>query len=104
MTGTLALAMLAAPALAQDDSGDAAPPVASETGASGREVYTPADFARFAPRTAPDAWSFVWGTGLSGVLLVASRQLIVLLVGFSGALAWEAMHGYAIATWIRTRS
>ncbi len=55
MTATaLALAMLGSPALAQDNSGDAAPPSASETGASGREVYTPADFARFAPRNALD--------------------------------------------------
>ena len=50
----LALAILASPAHAQDDSGDAAPPVAAEAGASGREVYTPADFARFAPRNALD--------------------------------------------------
>lgn len=50
----LALVILASPAHAQDDSGDAAPPVAAEAGASGREVYTPADFARFAPRNALD--------------------------------------------------
>src|SRR5690606_11183771 len=50
----LALAMLASPAHAQDDSGAAAPPMPAEAGASGREVYTPADFARFAPRNALD--------------------------------------------------
>ena len=50
----LALAILAAPALAQEETGDAAPPAATESGTSGREVYTPADFARFAPRNALD--------------------------------------------------
>lgn len=50
----VALALLAAPALAQDDSGDAAPPVAAESGVPGREIYTAADFARFAPRNALD--------------------------------------------------
>ena len=47
-----AIAALApAPSLAQD-SGDEPPPVAVETKAG--EVYTPADFARFAPRNALD--------------------------------------------------
>src|SRR5687767_11246740 len=55
-TTTAALALLAAlpvPALAQEESGDAPPPVATETLQS-RDVYTPADFARFAPRNALD--------------------------------------------------
>jgi hypothetical protein len=64
-TTTAVLALLAAlpvPALAQEesaeapppeDSGDAPPPVATETLQS-RDVYTPADFARFAPRNALD--------------------------------------------------
>jgi O-antigen/teichoic acid export membrane protein len=47
------------------------------------------------PRAEKGAWSFVWGTGLSGTLLVASRQLIVLLVG---ALGGPAMAGiYRVA-------
>ena len=53
-TATLALlGAMPAPLLAQDDSGDAPPPVATET-LEAREVYTPADFARFAPRNALD--------------------------------------------------
>src|SRR5688500_18054854 len=55
-TTTAALAVLAAmptSALAQEESGDAPPPVATETLES-RDVYTPADFARFAPRNALD--------------------------------------------------
>src|SRR5687767_2139952 len=55
-TSTAALALLAAlpvPALAQEDSGDAPPPVAPET-LQARSSYTPADFARFAPRNALD--------------------------------------------------
>src|SRR5688500_59083 len=55
-TTTAALALLAAvpaPALAQEESGDAPPPVATETLES-RELYTPGDFARFAPRNALD--------------------------------------------------
>jgi O-antigen/teichoic acid export membrane protein len=39
---------------------------------------------RHLPRAEKDAWRFVWGTGLSGALLIASRQLIVLLVGALG--------------------
>ena len=49
-TSTAALAIMAAlpvPALAQEESGDAPPPVATET-LQAREVYTPGDFARFA--------------------------------------------------------
>ena len=55
-TSTAALAIMAAlpvPALAQEESGDAPPPVATET-LQAREVYTPGDFARFAPRNALD--------------------------------------------------
>src|SRR5688572_27239594 len=58
-TTTAALALLAAqtalpaPALAQEESGDAPPPVATET-LEARSSYTPADFARFAPRNALD--------------------------------------------------
>jgi len=56
-TTTAGLALLAAapaPLLAQDESGDAPPPVATENGTEGREVYTPADFTRFAPKNALD--------------------------------------------------
>ena len=47
------------------------------------------------PRGEPEAWGFVWGTGLSGVLLVASRQLIVLLVGAFGGAALAAIYRVA---------
>ena len=57
----LAVLCLAAPAHAQDepDTGDAPPPAASEPVApqeapAGRQVYTPADFARYAPKNAAD--------------------------------------------------
>jgi len=58
LTTTAALTLLAAlpaPALAQD-TGDMPPPEPAEepAGTSGRDVYTPADFARFAPRNALD--------------------------------------------------
>ncbi len=49
---TALAAALPLPALAQD-SGDAPPPVASET-LTARDVYVPADFTRFAPRSALD--------------------------------------------------
>ncbi len=52
-TASVLALLVAAPALAQDDSGDAPPPVATET-LEARDVYTPADFARFAPRNALD--------------------------------------------------
>lgn len=49
-----ALALAAVPAHAQDAAEQtAAPPVAEDSATEGR-VYTPADFARFAPRTALD--------------------------------------------------
>jgi len=55
-TGVLALlAALPAPVFAQD-TGDMPPPEPSEepAGTAGRDTYTPADFARFAPRNAFD--------------------------------------------------
>jgi hypothetical protein len=36
------------------DTGDAPPPVATEVPSDGREVYTPADFTRFAPKNVLD--------------------------------------------------
>ena len=47
------------------------------------------------PRAERGAWSFVWGTGLSGLLLVASRQLIVLLVGALGGAALAGIYRVA---------
>lgn len=47
------------------------------------------------PRGEPGAWSFVWGTGLSGMLLIASRQLVVLLVGAFGGAAMAAIYRVA---------
>lgn len=41
------------------------------------------------------AWSFVWGTGLSGMLLVASRQILVLLVGALGGAALAGIYRVA---------
>lgn len=41
------------------------------------------------------AWSFVWGTGLSGVLLVVSRQILVLLVGAVGGPALAGIYRVA---------
>jgi hypothetical protein len=55
-TTTALLALLAAmpaPLLAQE-TGDMPPPEPVETGTEGREVYSPADFARFAPKNALD--------------------------------------------------
>lgn len=64
---TPAVLLAPAPALAQEDSaetetaetGDAPQPVATETAAG--EIYTPADFARFAPRNALDMLNQVPG-------------------------------------------
>jgi hypothetical protein len=57
----LALAVLPRPALAQE-TGDLPPPVATELPSNGdREVYTPADFARFAPKNALDMLNRVPG-------------------------------------------
>ena len=47
------------------------------------------------PRAEKDAWRFVWGTGLSGALLIASRQLIVLLVGALGGAALAGIYRVA---------
>jgi len=47
------------------------------------------------PREERDAWRFVWGTGLSGALLIASRQLIVLLVGALGGAALAGIYRVA---------
>ncbi len=51
-----------APAATPPATGDAPPPVATESAATqGRRVYTPADFARFAPRNALDMLNNVPG-------------------------------------------
>ena len=47
------------------------------------------------PRGEPDAWRFVWGTGLSGALLIASRQVVVLLVGALGGAALAGIYRVA---------
>jgi outer membrane receptor for ferrienterochelin and colicin len=56
----------AMPALAQE-AGDAPPPETEQTaGAGGSRTYTPADFARFAPRTALDMLRQVPGFSIQG--------------------------------------
>jgi O-antigen/teichoic acid export membrane protein len=47
------------------------------------------------PRAENKAWSFVWGTGLSGMLLIASRQILVLLVGAIGGPALAGIYRVA---------
>lgn len=47
------------------------------------------------PRGDRSAWGFVWGTGLSGTLLVASRQILVLLVGAIGGAALAGIYRVA---------
>lgn len=47
------------------------------------------------PRTDRTAWGFVWGTGLSGTLLVASRQILILLVGAIGGAAMAGIYRVA---------
>ena len=47
------------------------------------------------PVHAPDAWRFVTGTALSGTLLVASRQVLVLLVGALGGPALAGIYRVA---------
>lgn len=47
------------------------------------------------PRAHNGAWGFVWGTGLSGMLLIASRQLVVLLVGALGGAALAGIYRVA---------
>jgi len=64
----LALALLLpVPALAQE-TGDMPPPAPTEepAGTSGHDVYTPEDFARFAPKTALDMLNQVPGFAISG--------------------------------------
>jgi O-antigen/teichoic acid export membrane protein len=50
---------------------------------------------RALPRSEPGAWAFVWGTGLSGMLLIASRQILVLLVGALGGAAMAGIYRVA---------
>ena len=47
------------------------------------------------PRAAPGAWRFVFGTGLSGILAITSRQLLVLLVGALGGAAMAGLYRVA---------
>ena len=47
------------------------------------------------PRAERGAWGFVWGTGLSGSLLIASRQILVLLVGAFGGAALAGIYRVA---------
>lgn len=47
------------------------------------------------PRAEKGAWSFVWGTGLSGTLLIASRQILVLLIGALGGAAMAGIYRVA---------
>lgn len=47
------------------------------------------------PRAEQGAWGFVWGTGLSGMLMIASRQLLVLLVGALGGAAMAGIYRVA---------
>jgi len=47
------------------------------------------------PRLEQGVWGFVWGTGLSGALLIASRQLIVLLVGALGGASLAGIYRVA---------
>jgi O-antigen/teichoic acid export membrane protein len=47
------------------------------------------------PRDEPGAWGFVWGTGLSGILMIASRQFIVLIVGALGGAALAGIYRVA---------
>jgi O-antigen/teichoic acid export membrane protein len=47
------------------------------------------------PRAERGAWGFVWGTGLSGSLLIASRQILVLLVGALGGAALAGIYRVA---------
>lgn len=47
------------------------------------------------PRGQAGVWRFVWGTGLSGSLLIASRQVLVLLVGALGGAALAGIYRVA---------
>src|SRR5688500_6127305 len=71
LLGCASFAALAAPARAQHaepETGDAPPPVATPvaTPDGGKKVYTPADFARFAPKTALDMLNQVPGFSIRG--------------------------------------
>ncbi|KLE36004.1 hypothetical protein AAW00_00895 [Aurantiacibacter luteus] len=59
----------------------------------------PIDLARISltrlPREHPDAWGFVWGTSLTASLAIASRQLLVLLVGVLGGAALAGIYRVA---------
>jgi hypothetical protein len=62
LAGALGAVTAATPACAQDVTGDMPPPVATEVaGIAGGAVYLPADFTRFAPRTALDMLNNVPG-------------------------------------------
>ena len=62
---TLAICLCSVPVQAQVQTGDAPPPqeavVPVPAQATGKRVYTPADFARFAPKTAYDMLTQVPG-------------------------------------------
>jgi O-antigen/teichoic acid export membrane protein len=47
------------------------------------------------PRAQRGAWAFVWGTGLSGMLLIASRQILLLLIGAIGGPALAGIYRVA---------
>lgn len=67
LLGFASLAALSAPALAQEAApatGDAPPPVSAPAGS--KRVFTPADFTRFAPRTALDMLNQVPGFSIRG--------------------------------------
>ena len=47
------------------------------------------------PRSQKKAWQFVWGTALSGTLQIASRQVLVLLVGALGGASLAGIYRVA---------
>jgi len=47
------------------------------------------------PRSQNKAWQFVWGTALSGTLQIASRQVLVLLVGALGGASLAGIYRVA---------
>lgn len=68
MAGALVALAVASPAIAQEESGDAPPPVAAAPATvDGRQVFTPADFVRFAPKTALDMLNNVPGFTINSV-------------------------------------
>lgn len=48
------------------------------------------------PRKHPDAWHFVWATNMSGSLIVAGKQVMILLVGAIGGEAFAG--GFRVAS------